>query len=86
MNGVFYEGQILSQSQGTGRYKCVSVRKDGRCKKALVHRLVARAFVEGHFDNATVDHINGDRTDNHPQNLEWVSRSENSRRAKGCEE
>lgn len=46
-----------------------------------VHRLVALAWCDGHFDGAWVDHKNGRRDDNHPQNLEWVTASENARRA-----
>jgi hypothetical protein len=46
----------------------------------MVHRLVALAWCEGHFDGAFVDHLNGDRTDNRPENLEWVTPSENVRR------
>ena len=52
-----------------------NVRKD-----FLVHRLVAMAF---HGlptpDRKEVNHIDGNKTNNIPENLEWVSRSENLR-------
>lgn len=49
----------------------------GKGKQALIHRLVALAFLpnpEGHPD---VDHKNRDKTDNRVENLRWVSRSSN---------
>lgn len=46
-------------------------------KKFSVHRLVAAAFCEGQSESLCVNHKNGVRTDNRPENLEWVSWSEN---------
>ena len=42
-----------------------------------VHRLVALAWVSGHFDGAQVNHMNSVRDDNRAVNLEWVTASEN---------
>jgi hypothetical protein len=44
----------------------------------LVHRLVAEAF-HGAADGRVVNHRNGDRRDNRPDNLEWVTQRENVR-------
>lgn len=47
-----------------------------------VHRIVASAFnYEKYFDNATVDHIDGNKMNNHISNLEWVTQSENEKRS-----
>ncbi len=46
--------------------------------KMLVHRLVAAAFVPGRTaERRWVNHIDGDKSYNYFENLEWVTPSEN---------
>ncbi|AQM73318.1 HNH endonuclease [Noumeavirus] len=55
--------------------------KTGR-KCFLVHRLVAMAFCDGRTEEKKwVDHVDGNRSNNHFSNLDWVTPSENSQRA-----
>lgn len=72
-------GKVVSPWAGRSGYLYVGVMVDGVRKKHLVHRLVARAFVPGFQEGLTVNHINGVKTDNRPENLEWVTLAENSR-------
>lgn len=50
-------------------------------KKVSAHRIIALTWCDGFFDGAWVDHLNGIRDDNRPENLEWVTASENSKRS-----
>ena len=43
----------------------------------LVHRLVAMAYIPNPNNHPEVNHKDGNKLNNHVDNLEWVSRSEN---------
>lgn len=55
-------------------YLTVDLWKNGESKKFYVHRLVAKAFIPNPTNLPEVNHINGNRQDNHISNLEWVDR------------
>ena len=54
---------------------------NGRITKFSVHRLVATHFIPNPLSKEEVNHIDGNKTNNNADNLEWVSRSENQNHA-----
>jgi len=56
-------------------YHQVQLRKDGKTILKLPHRLVAQVYL-GESD-LTVNHIDGNKSNNHVSNLEWVTHQEN---------
>ena len=55
---------------------CKPKQKD---KTLTVHRLVGLTFLkDSYFEGAIINHINGVRDDNRPENIEWVDYSQNS--------
>lgn len=71
-------GRIIKPIPHSNGYLRVMVSIGGRRKTWQLHRLVAIAF-HGHppSDKPFVNHINGIKLDNRPQNLEWASYREN---------
>lgn len=74
-------GYIVPQSSVAHGYKRVGLMVDGKSRTFLVHRLVAETFIPAHAKGAEVNHINGDKTDNRIENLEWITHAENMRHA-----
>ena len=68
--------KMLSISVNKG-YCFVRLQKNGTVKNKLVHRLVAQSFIPNPDNKKEVNHINGDKSDNRLDNLEWSTRSEN---------
>ena len=58
-------------------YHQVDLCKNGVMKTLAIHRLVALAFIPNPENKETVNHIDGCKTNNHADNLEWCTQKEN---------
>lgn len=69
---------ILKPRPDRKGYLRVSIpNNDGIIKDQLIHRLVAKAFCSGEKDGFDVNHIDGNKSNNRADNLEWCTRSHN---------
>lgn len=64
-----------------GPYPSVTLCKSGYSQPYTVHRLILTTFKENEFDLPEIDHLKGDKLDSRLSELEYVTRSENMKRA-----
>lgn len=79
-----YKGRVLKPIYNKKGYQMVRIYFDNKEFKSIsVHRLVAIAFVHNPCPNEydQVNHINGEKDDNHIENLEWCNNSMNQKHA-----
>jgi hypothetical protein len=76
------KGRILVQGKTKDGYKKIMLSKSNKVKSFLVHRLVAVCFIDNPEGKETVNHKDGDKSNNTPENLEWMSHKENMNHAK----
>jgi len=53
-----------------------------RRKTHMIHRLVAQAFIPNLLDKPFVNHLDGNKHNNHVDNLEWCTTAENNQHAR----
>ena len=70
------KGKVLSGERGK-HYPVISI--DGDCIN--IHRLVAGAFIPKPAGHTVVNHLDGNKRNNHVSNLEWVTTSKNIQHA-----
>ena len=75
--GVGYPLKVCHNNHGA--YQMVGAGHNGRPQ--YVHRMVAETWIDNPNHYPEVNHINGDKTDNRAENLEWVTHSQNIRHA-----
>jgi HNH endonuclease/NUMOD4 motif len=87
-HGQFKPGRILKQTPAPNRYLVVglyvpeSVSGKASCRHRTVHSIVLEAFKGPRPKGAVSRHLDGVRTNNTPENLEWGTSKENAQDAK----
>ena len=70
--------RILKQGTMTSGYPFVTLALNAVNKSYGVHILLAKAFIPNPENKKCVNHINGVKTDNRLENLEWMTYKENA--------
>ena len=74
--------RILKNIKSSSGYLYINFTNTGEYRHMWIHRLVALAFLEPKpTPKHEINHINGIKTDNRPENFEWVTRSQNIKHA-----
>jgi len=74
----FYEKKQYTDKYG---YKCCMLYLNGAKKHTLIHRAVAKSFIDNNECLPQVNHIDGNKENNHVSNLEWCTAQHNVQHA-----
>lgn len=72
-----WKGEIKKPTITDKGYLKVGLYKNGKSKTREIQRIVAETFIDNPRNVQQVNHINGIKTDNRVENLEWVTPLEN---------
>lgn len=73
--------RILKQKTNNKGYKWVALSLNGIQENVLIHRLVAKHFLDNHNGYKVVNHIDENPSNNRVSNLEWCTQSENTKKS-----
>ena len=71
--------EIKGSYNGAGYRQTSVTNPDGKCRHAFFHVLVAMAWLPNYDPSLQVNHIDGNKLNNHASNLELVTASKNAR-------
>lgn len=78
-----YVNTYTTKAENKKKYNCTKYgyyKFHYNSKIHRVHALVGRCFVDGYKEGLCLDHINNNSLDNRAENLQWITRSENTKK------
>lgn len=73
--------KIMKQAKGKRGYLVLALWKENVTKRATAHRIVAKAFIPNPENKPFINHIDLNKINNVPINLEWCTAKENMHHA-----
>ncbi len=77
----FKKGVLKAPCDNGRGYLCVNLKHNGKQTQKTIHRLVAQAFIANPDNLPEVNHKDGNKANNHVNNLEWCTISDNKKHA-----
>jgi hypothetical protein len=74
-------GKILKPGKHTQGYMQIGLSINNKSKTFKIHRLIAFYFIPNPYNLPSINHIDGDKTNNNIKNLEWCTTSQNNQHA-----
>jgi hypothetical protein len=72
------EGKRLTKTIDSFGYERVGFTLNSKTVNKKVHRLVSETFIDNPYNYPHINHIDGNKANNHYSNLEWCTSSQNS--------
>lgn len=76
-NNKFRRMRLIKPTTTKKGYLRVHLNLNGKQVKRYVHRLVGKTFIPNKDNKPQINHIDGDKLNNHISNLEWCTNQEN---------
>jgi len=77
VNKAYLNGYNLTPMDNGKGYFRIKLTVNNKAKRVMLHRIVAEAFVFNEFNKPVVNHLDGNKKNNHYSNLEWCTQKEN---------
>lgn len=75
--GLMRRGGVVLKTPLRNGYPKISMSIDGERVQENIHRIVAQLFLPPAVGRTQVNHRDGDKTNNHVENLEWSTAKQN---------
>lgn len=74
-------GKLRKPINHSTGYCVITLSNNGKAKTHRYHRIVALSLIDNKDNKPFVNHIDGNKRNNHPSNLEWATEKDNSAHA-----